>query len=83
MAENREDPVEECTLKQEKVASRSGQEEDVTMLRVVSKRSSRGGDAVKWTEEVTRPEKFGTPNDSSEATAGDQKDERDRNRGSV
>jgi len=80
MAENREDPVEECALRQEKVACNSMEEDEGTMLRVVSRRSTRGGDDVKWTEEVTR-HKLTTPNDSSDTIAADQNDENETERG--
>ena len=53
MAENLEDPIEASALHQEKLTCHDSKEDDGrSILRVVSRKSVRGGEEVKWTEEV-------------------------------
>jgi hypothetical protein len=58
MAEKIDDPIEESTLRQ-KVGSNYDKDED-SILRILSRKSSRKGEEVKWTEEVktVRPYDF-------------------------
>lgn len=74
MAENVEDPIEESALYQEKVHSTHGEDGD-SILRVVSRKSTRGGEDIKWAEEV-RKSKCVRPRDSAETVVGDPEEDR-------
>jgi hypothetical protein len=77
MAENLEDPIEASALHQEKLSSHDGNEDDgQSILRVVSRKSARGGEEVKWTEEVNQSANLRKSVNSSETVVGSEGDDR-------
>jgi hypothetical protein len=77
MAENEEDPIEASALHQEKLCLHDGKEDDgQSILRVVSRKSARGGDEVKWTEEVHQLASLRKSVNSSETIVGSEGDDR-------
>jgi hypothetical protein len=81
MAENVDDPIELSALRQEKVLTHHDDDGN-SIMRVVSRRSTRNGEDVKWTEEVQRI-KRGTRQDSSETIVGDQEEGNEGDRGKI
>ena len=70
MAEKIDDPIEESTLRQ-KVGSNYDKDED-SVLRILSHRSTRKGEEIKWTEEV----KTVRPHDFTETIAAQRYEDR-------
>jgi hypothetical protein len=72
MAENVDDPIEQSALHQEKVLAHHD-DDGTSIMRVLSRKSTKKGEDVKWTEEV-KMIKGVTPQDSSETILGDQEE---------
>jgi hypothetical protein len=72
MAERLEDPVEADVLHQEKIMSNPDHDDELSILRVISRRSTRGNE-VRWTEEARKRSKR-VLNDSEETIAGESED---------
>jgi hypothetical protein len=81
MAENVDDPIELSALRQEKVLTHHD-DDGTSIMRVVSRKSTRNREDVKWTEEVKRI-KRGTRQDSSETIVGDQEEGSEGDRGKI
>jgi len=79
MAENVDDPIEESALHQEKVLAHCD-DDGTSIMKVLSRRSTKNGEDVKWTEEVKRIKRV-TPQDSSETILGDQEETSEEDRG--
>jgi hypothetical protein len=77
MAENVEDPIEASALHQDKLSLHDGKEDDgQSILRVVSRKSTRGGEEVKWTEEVHQLGNLRKSANSSETIVGVEGEDR-------
>jgi hypothetical protein len=79
MAERFEDQVEGDVLHQEKIMSNPDHDDELSILRVISRKSARGNE-VKWTEEARKRSKR-VPNDSEETIAGESSEDVDEDRG--
>lgn len=79
MAERLEDPIEADALHQEKIMSNPDHEDELSILRVISRKSARGNE-VKWTEESIKRSKR-VPNSSVETIAGETSEDADEGRG--
>jgi len=74
-----DDPIEVSALRQEKVLTHHD-DDGTSIMRVISRKSTRNGEDVKWTEEVMRIKRV-TPQDSSETIIGDQEEGSEDDRG--
>jgi hypothetical protein len=79
MAENVDDPIEVSALRQEKVLAHHD-DDGTSIMRVVSRKSTRNGEDVTWTEEVMRIEGV-TPLDSLGTSLEDQEEGSEEDRG--
>lgn len=73
MAQNHDDPVALDVLRQERELTNRADENDLTMLRVQSRKSAHG-DEIHWTEEVPKPAPFKS-NESAETVIGEKGEE--------